>query len=355
VDLKPGKPVGLAVCRGRPVALLPGFPTSAIFTFHEFVAPLLRRLSGASEPRRDTVRARVPRRLPAERGRTEYLLVMLVEAAPDGSGVRHVAHPMGKGSGSVTAFARADGFVRIPGHVEYLEQDEVVDVTLLGRDLAPADLVVIGSHCTGLDVVLSAAARAGWTAKTLFVGSAAGLEAARRGECDVAPVHLLEPASGAYNEPFLAGTSLRLVRGYRRRQAVCFRPDDRRFAAGDAAGAVAAALTDPACRIQSRNRGSGTRALVDRLLGSARPPGYASESRSHHAVAAAVAQRRADFGVCLEGVARAAGLATLFLAEESYDFVVPADRFDRPAVAAFRAALEDGAVRAALASRGFAT
>src|SRR5205085_8999217 len=88
VDLKPGKPLGLGVCRGVPVALLPGFPTSAVFTFHEVVAPLLRRLAGDREPVRGTVRARIPRRLATERGRPEYLLVRLVEGPPPASGTR---------------------------------------------------------------------------------------------------------------------------------------------------------------------------------------------------------------------------------------------------------------------------
>ncbi len=39
IALKPGKPVCLAAHAGKPVVVLPGFPTSAIFTFHEFVAP----------------------------------------------------------------------------------------------------------------------------------------------------------------------------------------------------------------------------------------------------------------------------------------------------------------------------
>ena len=47
VALKPGKPLLLAVIAGKPVVVLPGFPTSAIFTFQEFVAPLVRRLAGA--------------------------------------------------------------------------------------------------------------------------------------------------------------------------------------------------------------------------------------------------------------------------------------------------------------------
>src|SRR5262245_10115048 len=46
VALKPGKPLGLAAAtpagrRPVPVAVLPGFPTSAVFTFHEFLAPVM--------------------------------------------------------------------------------------------------------------------------------------------------------------------------------------------------------------------------------------------------------------------------------------------------------------------------
>ena len=46
VALKPGKPLCLAVVDGKPIAVLPGFPTSAIFTFHAFVAPVIRALAG---------------------------------------------------------------------------------------------------------------------------------------------------------------------------------------------------------------------------------------------------------------------------------------------------------------------
>jgi putative molybdopterin biosynthesis protein len=259
---------------------------------------------------------------------------------------------MGKGSGSVTAFARADGFLRVPGNVEYLDRDEEVDVVLLGRDVVPADLVVVGSHCVGLDAILSRLARDGLRAKTLSVGSTAGLEAARRGECDVAPVHLLDAATGAYNVPFLP-PGVALLRGYRRAQGICFRPGDRRFEGKAASDAVAAALADPDCRLQNRNRGSGTRVLVDGLLGGAAPPGHASESRSHHAVAAAVAQGRADWGVCLDVVARGAGLFVLPLREESYDFAVPESRRGRPALRAFAAALDAPEVLEALRRLGF--
>jgi putative molybdopterin biosynthesis protein len=115
-------------------------------------------------------------------------------------------------------------------------------------------------------------------------------------------------------------------------------------------------LADPTLRMVSRNRGSGTRILIDGLLGGRRPPGHAYEPRSHYAVAAAVAQRRADWGVTIETVAQEAGLRFLPLRSEHYDFVVPADRIERPAVAALCRLLEPGSeLRRLLDARGFRT
>ncbi len=113
VALKPGKPICLAASQGKPVVVLPGFPTSAIFTFHEFVAPVIRRLAGRSHQRADEVVARLAVQVNSEIGRTEYLLVGLV-AAPESevSATRLTAYPMGKGSGSVTAFSRATALSR---------------------------------------------------------------------------------------------------------------------------------------------------------------------------------------------------------------------------------------------------
>ena len=68
---------------------------------------------------------------------------------------------MGKGSGTVTTFSRADGFATIGRHQEIVEAGTIVDVQLLGRELQLADLVVIGSHCIGLDYLLGRAAAAG--------------------------------------------------------------------------------------------------------------------------------------------------------------------------------------------------
>jgi putative molybdopterin biosynthesis protein len=349
VALKPGKPLCLAVSAGKPVAVLPGFPTSAIFTFHEFVAPVIRTLAGLPPHERERRPATLPLRVPSERGRTEYMMVSLVRNGDD-SGL--AAYPLGKGSGSVTTFSHADGFIAIDPQVESVPADTAVSVTLIGRTHRLAELVIIGSHCIGVDLIVEHLQAHGLAVKTMNVGSTGGLSAAMRGECDIAPIHLLDPSTGEYNRPLLT-PDLELVPGYRRLQGVVFRKGDRRFEGRSGEDAVQAALGAADCLMVSRNAGSGTRILIDRLLKGSRPPGYWSQPKSHNAVAAAVAQMRADWGVSIESVARRYNLGFIPLQDEHYDFVVPKIRLQRPAVLKFRAALEDKGVRDKLAAAGF--
>ena len=342
VALKPGKPICLAAQEEKPVVILPGFPTSAIFTFHEFVAPLIRDLAGQPSEDRETRTARLAIKTQSERGRLEYLLVGLVEDEDR----KLSAYPMGKGSGSVTSFSRADGFVRIGRNTELVAADTEVEVTLIGRDVSVADLVVIGSHCAGLDLIASELAASGASVKLLAVGSHGGLAAASRGECDLAPIHLLDPETDSYNVPFLK-PGLKLLRGYRRMQGIATRADETRD--------ITELLEDPSVRMVNRNRGAGTRILIDRLLEGRKPPGYPYEPRSHYAVAAAIDQGRADWGVTIESVARDAGLRFVPLQAEEYDFVVPESRWDRPVLKRLRALLSENPsdLRTRLAAQGF--
>jgi putative molybdopterin biosynthesis protein len=103
----------------------------------------------------------------------------------------------------------------------------------------------------------------------------------------------------------------------------------------------------------NRNQGAGTRILIDRLLGEARPDGYWNQPRSHNAVAAAVAQHRADWGMTIAPVPHASHLGFIPLAEEHYDFALVKARKQRPAVQAFLDALASEQGRASLTKAGF--
>jgi molybdopterin molybdotransferase/putative molybdopterin biosynthesis protein len=346
VALKPGKPLCLAVVDGKPIAVLPGFPTSAIFTFHAFVAPVIRARAGLPPEAVETIEARVPLRIASELGRKEFVLVSLVTGD---SGA--VAFPSAKGSGAVTSFSQADGFIEIDALASALDPDTQARVTLIGASARAPDIIIMGSHDIALDVVVGALLERGFAARTIAVGSQGGVAAARRGECDVAPVHLVDPATGHYNKHLLS-PGLTLVKGWRRMQGVVFRPGDGRFEMRRAADAIKTALADNNCLMVNRNAGAGTRALIDKLLAGARPPGYANQPRSHNAVAAAIAQARADWGVAIEPVAKMYGLGFLPLSPEEYDFLLVESRRDRPAVQAFLAALREPGTRRRIAALG---
>lgn len=346
VALKPGKPLCAAVADGKPVIVLPGFPTSAVFTFHSFVAPLIRAFAGLPAESTRTVEATIPARIASELGRKEFVLVSLVDGK-DGT----VAFPSPKGSGSVTAFSQADGFLEIDALSNFADAGTRADVTLIGDTARAPDLVLMGSHDVALDVVVGALAERGFRARTIAVGSLGGVAAAQRGECDLAPVHLVDPQTGTYNNHLLT-PELALVRGWQRMQGFLFRRGDMRFEGKNAEQAIAAALADPACLMVSRNAGAGTRILIDQLLRGQRPRGYTNQPKSHNAVAAAIAQQRADWGIAIEPVARMYDLNFLPVAPEHYDFLLVRSRRERPAVQAFLAALADKETRERIRALG---
>ncbi len=350
VALKPGKPLCLAVAEGKAVVVLPGFPTSAMFTFHEFVVPSLRRLAGLGPRSTDVVTARLPVRVPSDLGRTEFVMVSLAEQSSGDL----VAHPVFKGSGSISAFAQADGFVMVDQLADHLPAGTEARVTLFTADPKLPDLVITGSHCIGLEPILDRLAEANISARTLALGSLGGLQAARRGECDVAPLHLLHAETGTWNRPFLS-EDLELVEGWRRVQGIVHRPGDARFEGRSVEEAIGIALADRDCLMVNRNPGAGTRILLDRLLAGRKPEGYWNQPRSHAAVCTAIAQGRADWGMAIEAAATPLGLAFIPFADEHYDFAIPRARRATPAVAAFLAALASIEVRRRLDAMGFRT
>jgi len=351
VALKPGKPLCLAILAGTPAAILPGFPTSATFTFSKFIAPVLRAMAGRLPEPTTHVKANVPVRLNSDKGRTEFNLVHLVR---NDSGFS--AYSTGKGSGSITGFARADGFMEIPRNTEMVEVDEEVRIQLLGKSAHPPDLMIIGSHCVGLDYLIGEMQKRGVSCKFLAVGSMGGVFAAQRGECDLAGIHLLDENAGEYNRHLLT-PELHLQKGYRRSQGLLFRKDDSNFTdfKSDFENAIQQLINNPEVRMINRNRGSGTRILLDHLLTDQRPAGFFQEAKSHNSVAAAISQNRADWGIAIRSVAEDLGLGFYPIQDEEYDFILPKNRLERPEVALFLSLLQETDIQNTLAKFGLRT
>ena len=183
-----------------------------------------------------------------------------------------------------------------------------------------------------------------------------GVMAAKRGECDISGIHLLDEDSGMYNQHLLT-PELHLQKGYRRSQGLLFRKDDENFADCNSnfEKIFQQVISNPEVHMINRNRGSGTRVLLDRYLADQQPSGFFQEAKSHNSVAAAVAQKRADWGFAIRSVAEDSGLGFIPIQDEEYDFVIPKERLQRPEVAKFLSLLEEKDIQKKLAELGLKT
>jgi putative molybdopterin biosynthesis protein len=217
---------------------------------------------------------------------------------------------------------------------------------------------VIGSHDLVLDVAASAlrAADPLITLASSNVGSLGGLVALRDGLCHLAGSHLLDPATGEYTLPYLdrifgSDSELAVVRLVHRDQGLLVAP-------GNPLGLTGLAdLTRPELRYVNRQRGAGTRVLLDfelERLGVSPDDvdGYPREEPTHLAVAAAVAAGRADAGLGIMAAARAFGLDFVPVTREPYDLVVAAGAMDSPLLAPLWSLLRSDRFQAAVTELG---
>src|SRR5690348_7394287 len=353
VAVRPGHPVVLGVVGQTPVLGAPGYPVSAALTFDIFAVPVLAGLSGAPPPRRPVTAAKLARKLASPLGMDDWVRVRLGFVGGD-----LVATPLPRGAGVLTSLVRADGLLVVPAGMEGHHPGEEVDIRLLrGLDEIERTIVAIGSHDLVLDLAASAlrAEDPSVTLASSNVGSLGGLVALRDGLCHLAGSHLLDPATGEYTMPYvrrvLGDTEVAVVRLVHRDQGLIVAPGNplRLGGVGD--------LARPGVRYVNRQRGAGTRVLLDHELARlgiapAGVDGYAREEPTHLAVAAAVAAGRGDAGLGILAAARAFGLDFVPVTREPYDLVVAADAMDGPLLAPLWALLASDRFQAAVTDLG---
>jgi putative molybdopterin biosynthesis protein len=336
VAIKPGKPVILAVVQGKPVVGIPGYPVSAYLAYRNFAAPVLAKLAGRKTAQFPTVEAVLAKRLVSSLKHREYVRVKVGNV--DG---RLVASPLARGAGAAMSLVRADGFCVIPQNSEGIEAGQTAEVELF-RPLDELDrsLVSIGSHDLIVDVLADMMSGNGFFLAGTHVGSMGGLMALKRGECHLAPIHLLDEETGTYNIAYLhrlfPGAPISLIKGVGRVQGIMVQK-------GNPLGlrTVADLRT---CRFINRQRGAGTRLFLDfKLKEAGIDPediqGYDREAVTHMAVAAAVQSDSADAGMGIASAAAALSLDFIPLGNEEYDFALPSRFLELPQVKLFLATL----------------
>lgn len=350
VAIKPGKPVILAIVKGKPVIGLPGYPVSAYINFENFVIPVLNLMNGEMQAKNNTVEAVVSKRLVSSLKHKEYVRVKVGKVED-----KLVASPLARGAGAAMSLVRADGFCVIEQNSEGVEAGETVNVELY-RDLSEIDstVVAIGSHDLILDVIadLMPTEYPGNFLTSTHLGSMGGLMALKRGEAHIAPTHLLNEEDGVYNVAYLKkifSQPMALIKGVNRIQGIIVEK-------GNPLGIKT--VNDLVGKSYiNRQRGAGTRVLFDYLLkkeniSTEDIKGYDREAATHMAVAAAIQGGSADAGMGILSAARALNLDFIPVGNEEYDFAIPAKYLELPHVQKFISVLKSDKFKAKLEELG---
>jgi putative molybdopterin biosynthesis protein len=322
VAIKPGKPVILAICQGKPVIGLPGYPVSAMLTAELFARDILLVRQKLPRPEVSKMEATLSKQVASTVGVEEYIRVSVGEVQG-----KMVVAPLSRGAGLISSLTKAQGIISIEQSSSGLNAGATVPVALL-YESRPADTILaVGSHDLALELLGVYLRRRN---DNIFlscanVGSMGGVMAIRNNEAHIAGVHLLDDKTGRYNidyvEKFLPNLAWRLVHLAMRQQGLMVMPGNPK----EIEGLGDLVRTD--VTFVNRQRGSGTRMLLDYELGKGgfsceQVTGYEKEVGTHMAVAASVAGGAADTGLGVQAAAVALGLDFIPVAQEQYDLLL---------------------------------
>ena len=320
VAIKPGKPVVLALCQGKPVIGLPGYPVSAMLTAELFIKDVLYQRQRLQIPEAKEVPAVLARQLYSHVGVEEFVRVSIGTIQG-----KTVAAPLSRGAGIISSLIKAQGVLAVNETSPGLPAGAKVQIRMLNQQ-QPETLLAVGSHDLALDILgVFLNRKVGKLLTAANVGSMGGIMAVKNNEAHIAGIHMLEDKSGEYNIPFvnkyLAKGNWQLVRLARREQGLM-------VLAGNPKNIRALPdLVREDVAYVNRQRGSGTRMLLDFLLRKdglavSQINGYEKEVSTHMAVAATIAAGAADTGMGIRAAATALGLEFIPISHECYDIIL---------------------------------
>ena len=324
LSIKPGRPTILGIINGKPVIGVPGYPVSAYVVFMAFVDPLIRKLANKELVEEEKIEVILTKRIVSSLKHEEFVRMKLGKV-----GDRLVGTPLNRGAGTTMSLVKADGLLTIPRNSEGYEAGEKVSVSLWKSKKSLNDtLVIIGSHDILIDYVQNALIKKGedLLISSAHVGSLGGIMAIKRKEAHIAPIHLLDSETGAYNIPaiekYLHNEKITLIKGIKRQQGLY-------VSKGNPLGIKGVDdISKNHYIFANRQKGSGTRVLFDYLLkqkniDSSNIKGYEQELITHTSVALSVLSGNSHVGMGIESVAKLMNLDFIPIGEEDYDFLVP--------------------------------
>ena len=333
IAIKPGKPAILGYQNSKAILGVPGYPVSGIIVIEQLLKPIIDYINHVGSQSEQYVDAVLSRAVISTLKYQEFVRVRL--GYVDGE---LIASPLNRGAGVVSSFMKADGILEVPQGLEGFETGSTVTVRLL-RPLEELKrtLIAIGSHDPLLDEVANLLHRNNPSLymASSHVGSMGGIMSVRRRETHIAGVHLLNEKDGTYNTAFIKKYfpkgGVRLVECVGRTQGIIVAKGNPKniFSISD--------LTRKNVRYVNRQKGSGTRILIDYLcrkenIDTSSIYGYEREEFTHTSVAAQIASGSADAGMGIYSAAQLYNLDFIPICIEQYDLLIPDNAWETEVV-----------------------
>ncbi|MFL2751312.1 MAG: molybdopterin biosynthesis protein [Dehalococcoidia bacterium] len=329
VAIKPGHPVILGIVNKKPVIGLPGYPVSTIMTSELFVKPIIEKALRVPSLSSHKVKATLTRKLVSQFGSDEFVRLRLARIRGE-----LAATAIQRGAGVIMSLVEADGITKIPKLSEGIDAGTEIEVKLIKHiDEINNTLVMVGSHDLTIDILSNLLKQQTLKSKIASsnIGSIAGLIALSKGEAHIAGCHLLEPDTGDYNldyvKKYLPKMPVSIITLVHREQGLMTGPKNPLNINS------ITDLTKESVRYVNRQRGSGTRLLLDYELSknrieSEKINGYRKEEYTHLAVASAVKSGAANVGLGIKSAAITMGLNFIPVMKERFDLIIPNDQID---------------------------
>ncbi|OKY78650.1 MAG: Molybdopterin molybdenumtransferase fused to periplasmic molybdate-binding domain [Candidatus Methanohalarchaeum thermophilum] len=332
VAVKPGKPTICAKLEDKIVIGLPGYPTSALTIFNLLIAPLIHQLIG-KKTETNKIKAETAVKVRSTSGRRHFHPVGLVKRNN-----KFLVYPIEKGSGAISSLSQAEGVIEIPEEENYIQAGAKKEVQLFSKNIDLPDILIIGSHCIGIDLIRK---MLNGSVKSIHVGSRGGFRMISKNIADVAGAHYISE-EGEYNLPLLKKNKMTdtiLIKGYLREQGILVEKGNPKNIKN------LRDLINKDVRLINRNKGSGTRRYLDLKLQKIANKdkkdieeikkeikGYNTSSKTHSGVGSAVKLGKADAGIGIKYFAEKNNLDFIKLDTEEYDFLINKNSYSKTIV-----------------------
>ena len=325
IAVRPGHPVIIGIIdsnnRKVPVIGVPGFPVSAALTMDLFVKDLISLWLDKTIEEDKEITAKLTRKITSPSGDDDFVRVTMAQV-----GNNILASPLARGAGVLSSLTEADGLLKIPSGIQGLDEGQDVRITLLRkRSDLDKTILCMGSHDLVLEKLKIFLSNQNRRLISMNIGSLGGLLSLNKLQSHLGGAHLLDGETGEYNlsyiQKYVTNIKPLVITLAMREQGLIVRKGNPKNIQN------LKDLYRSDVRFVNRQRGSGTRILLDYFLNKNSLPsnsiqGYDQAEYTHLGIASAVESGRADCGMGIAAVTSIYNLDFIPLFEERYDLVI---------------------------------